>query len=76
MLKLTMKFNPVCVIYGYENGFWFDELVFKKEFLNNNTLFSLKELRNYNRKLFLCPPHNQDSKLLFFKINLHFGTSD
>ena len=41
----------------------------------------LNELRNYNRKLFLCPPqkrrkHNQHFKLLFFKINLHFGTSD
>ena len=43
--------------------------------------FRLKELRNYDRKLFLCPPqkrqkHNQDSKLLFFDINLPFGRSD
>ena len=41
----------------------------------------LKELRNYSRKLFLCPPqkyvkHNQRFKLLFFKISLHFGTSN
>ena len=42
----------------------------------------LKGLRNYNGKLFLCPPqkqpetHNQHFKLLFFKINLQFGTSD
>ena len=37
----------------------------------------LKELWNYNHKLFLCPPqkHNQHSMLLLFKINLHFGTS-
>ena len=41
----------------------------------------LKKLRNYKRKLFLCPPQywvkaQQDSIILFFKINLHFGTSD
>ena len=41
----------------------------------------LKELRNYNRRLFLCPPQKQaktqaDSKLLFLKINIHFDTSD
>ena len=41
---------------------------------------TLKELRNCSRKLILCPPQKQaerqHSKLLFFKINLHFGTSD
>ena len=40
---------------------------------------ALKELRNYNRKLFLCPPQKlaeaQPTLLLFFKENLHFGTS-
>ena len=40
------------------------------------TNISLKELRNYNRKLFLCSPNKQDSILLFFEINLHYGTSD
>ena len=40
----------------------------------------LKELRNYKRKLFCVRHnnrrnHNQRFKLLFFKENLHFGTS-
>ena len=40
----------------------------------------LKELRNYQQKLFLCPPqkkrkHNQYFKLLFFTKKLHFVTS-
>ena len=41
----------------------------------------LKWSRNYNRKLLLCSPqkrrkYNQHFKLLFFKLNLPFGTSD
>ena len=42
----------------------------------------LQELRNYNRKLFLCLPkknrrkHNQHFKPPFFKINLRFSTPD
>ena len=40
------------------------------------TNISLKELRNYNRKLCWCSPNKQDSILLFFEINLHYGTSD
>ena len=44
-------------------------------------MFYLKELRNYNRKLFLCLPKNRRKhshyfKLLFFTINLHFVTSN
>ena len=40
----------------------------------------LKQLRNYKRKLFLCPPQKQAKtqptflKLLFFTINVHFIT--
>ena len=41
---------------------------------------SLKELRNYNRYFFVRHKnrrkHNQHFKLLFFKINLYYGTSD
>ena len=39
---------------------------------------NIRELRNYNRKLLLCPPqkHNQHFKLLFFQAYLHFGTSN
>ena len=42
-------------------------------------IISLKQLRNYNRKLFGVRhknrrEHNQHFKLLFFKINLHFFT--
>ena len=41
----------------------------------------LTGLRNYDDNLFLCPPqnrrnHNQYIKLLFLKINLHFGTTN
>ena len=41
-----------------------------------------KELQNYKRKLFLCPPQKKDEntanilKLLFFIINLRFVTSN
>ena len=41
----------------------------------------IKGLRNHNRKLFLCPSKKtrkiiQHFKLLFFKLNLHFDTSN
>ena len=41
-------------------------------------ILTLKELQNYNRKLFLCHHKNRRTqnkyfKLLFFKKNLHFG---
>ena len=47
----------------------------------SDQITKLKELRNYNRKSFLCPPqkrqkHNQHLKLLFSKENLRFGTSE
>ena len=40
--------------------------------------FNLKELRNYNRKSFLCPPEKQAEtqptfSTAIFKINLHFA---
>ena len=43
--------------------------------------YLLKELRNYQRKLFLCPQknkrkRNQHFQLLFFTIDLHFVTSN
>ena len=44
MFKLIKKFNPVGVIHGYENGFWCDDLVLKKEVLKDNKLFYLSML--------------------------------
>ena len=54
---------------------------FQTDLANFNLHKILKELQNYNRKLFLCPhknrwKHNHNSKLLFFKINLLFGILD
>ena len=41
----------------------------------------LKEPQNHIRELFLCPQqkrrkHNKHFKLLFFKLNSHFGLSN
>ena len=45
--------------------------------MKDSERFYLKELRNYKRKLFLCPPQKwaKQNQLLFFTINLHFVTS-
>ena len=54
----------------------------KKRKNSFHLLYVLKELRNFKRKLFLCPPQKigenttNISKLLFFTINLHFVTSN
>ena len=46
--------------------------------MKDSERFYLKELRNYKRKLFLCPPQKwaKQNQLLFFTINLHFVTSN
>ena len=62
-----------------EKNFCLKHYTHKKKCLTHYTDF--KELRNCNRNL-ICVRHknkrknNQHSTLLFFKINLHFGTSD
>ena len=48
--------------------------------LNFGALTTVLKLQNFYRILFLCPPQKlaarQQSKLLFSRMNLHFGTSD
>ena len=46
--------------------------------MKDSERFYLKELRNYKRKLFLCPPQKwaKQNQLLFFTINLYFATSN
>ena len=48
--------------------------------LNHGALTTVLELQKFYRKLILCPPQKlaerQQSKLLFSRINLYFGTSD
>ena len=62
-----------------EKNFCLKHYTHKKKCLTHYTDF--KELRNCNRNL-ICVRHknkrknNQHSTLLFFKINLHFDTSD
>ena len=52
-----------------------------RKYLSKSMQDNLKELKNCNHKLILCPPqnrrkHNQHFIVLFFITNLHFVKSD